>query len=326
MGFVWFWVNSIAACSVPLPLPVPQGIRAAHRLPSVAPAADRPRQAAHASAQPALWMAAGLTAAGFCTTSKRRHCGRRAPPHVVRRAVHGEARPAAATLQRIQEFCRKHGISTTGVLALTIHKNRTGQFTSVVVDLSKMEVLPSYPLEISNPKQEVRVGAARTPDGSKFIVNYADGLDRPATSACAGEASQRPSSEPFCCDCLRPYKPRRLDYGAEAMFQDFLSSKGTRSDVVYEVREQVNNGPTLSCRYFTLVSAKRTCIDFDASDKAKITAYKNFICAEHNRFFSVDIYRSRAGGRGSTLHHMRLIPFTSWREDLASEFLKDAGV
>lgn len=219
------------------------------------------------------------------------------------------------TMNRIAEFCRGRNIRTTGVLAMTIHLNRTSSFASLVVNMESLELLPNYPAEVLTQYKEIREGS--------FIVCYHEDLKVPSGMTPAqASISSVDSAKPFCCNDLTPYKPRRLDW-EESYFKDFMSSKGTRNDVVFEVRAQVDNGPLLSTRYFALESGKRILVHGEFSEKT--TGYKNYKCSHHKRFYAVNMYRRCKTG-GSNYHHMRVVPFTKINPAVISRFLSEMGV
>ncbi|KAJ1631967.1 hypothetical protein T492DRAFT_1143712 [Pavlovales sp. CCMP2436] len=156
-------------------------------------------------------------------------------------------------------------------------------------------------LEASDRSGAERTTSLRVGD---FNVAYSDGLCLPA-----GYLSKSNyvifggGQQPFCCDV--PFKPRRLD--ADATFFDFMRGTGNHPNVVYEVKEQVDQGPLLSTKYYKLCNDNIEEIE-DKNFAQKFHAFKNFKCAQHNRFYSVDLYRE-GNDAGSNFHHMRLNPF-----------------
>ncbi|CAN0408846.1 unnamed protein product, partial [Laminaria digitata] len=54
-------------------------------------------------------------------------------------------------------------------------------------------------------------------------------------------------------------------------------------------------------------------------------AFKNYKCAEHDRFFGVDLFRA-SNSTGTNFHHMRLNPFTHVHPAVLDSFLVEAGV
>ena len=59
--------------------------------------------------------------------------------------------------------------------------------------------------------------------------------------------------------------------------------------------------------------------------KKKLSAYKNYIFPKHNRFFSVNLYRSTGTQAADNFHHMRCIPYTQKDLSVLSEFFEDVG-
>lgn len=57
----------------------------------------------------------------------------------------------------------------------------------------------------------------------------------------------------------------------------------------------------------------------------KMHSFKNYKCAEHGRFFGVDLFRASESA-GTNFHHMRLNPFTHVHPTVLDAFLAAAGV
>lgn len=252
-------------------------------------------------------------AAGCATLclAKPRRLGR----HGLHAASSSRQPTQESLVRRLLSFAKSKGIKTTGVLAVTIHENRSARFSSMVIDTSSLEVLPSYDREFPKTYHEIRVGG--------FIVVYCDALPPCRQSLAWPSRESALAEDAFCCACLRlrPYKPKTLDW-EEEYFADFCACRGTRSDMIYEVREQVNNGPTVAIRYFRLVDGKRVVVQGDFTRKT--TGYKNYICDRHNRFFSVNMYYA-SESKDRTFHHMRCIPYTRQQDDVLGRFLEEAG-
>ncbi|KAJ1619948.1 hypothetical protein T492DRAFT_889546 [Pavlovales sp. CCMP2436] len=206
----------------------------------------------------------------------------------------------------LRSFCEKHGIkASTG-------KNRTSRFSSLIVDWDGDRLLPNFPAEMLDKYEKLRVG--------DFNVAYSEGLSLPDSYSESNDATifsqQQGSDKPFCCEEIVPFKPRHLD--TEALFSDFLRGTGNHPNVVYEVKEQVDNGPLLSTKYYKLCNDNIGEIE-GSNFKQKMHAFKNFKCAQHNRFYGVDLYRE-GNDAGSNFHHMRVNPFTKCDGELLDEF------
>ena len=221
-------------------------------------------------------------------------------------------------LKKMDIFCHKQNICSTGVLAITIQRNRSGRCASLIIDMDKKMILPNYPAEFPSKYKELWMAK------DKWIVVYHERLQLPSSPQMPPAGQERVSQDAFCCTCLDPYKPRRLDGLHEEIFKDSLKAKGTRGDLVYEVREQVNNGPNLALRYFVLKGNCRRIVEKPFA-KEKLSAYKNYICPKHNRFFSVNLYRSTGTQAADNFHHMRCIPYTQKDLSVLSEFFEDVG-
>ena len=51
-------------------------------------------------------------------------------------------------VSKIREYFQERGISTSGVCAITVQKNRTSQFSSLILDFDRGQVLDLYPAEM----------------------------------------------------------------------------------------------------------------------------------------------------------------------------------
>ena len=220
-------------------------------------------------------------------------------------------------VNKLRSFCAKHRIATVRTLIITIQKNRTTSFASLVVDFEAGRIMKHYPI-MDIPYRELRVG--------NFNVCFADDLQQQtedATTCTPQQQQPRPDlalpkdaeEKPFCCSSsgLSAHRPRTVTY--ESAFAGFVAGRGNYPDIVFEVKRQVNNGALLSTKYYQLlhdgyVDVTRT--GEDGKFSAKIHSFKNYICARHNLFFAVDLYSARKGpsSEGYNYHHMRLNPFT----------------
>ena len=80
----------------------------------------------------------------------------------------------------------------TGILLMTIQKNRTGEFTSVVVNVDNQSLMPKYPKEIDG-----EIATERKLDNGKYIVSY---FHKPQIQERKMEASvEFGEDQPFCC-------------------------------------------------------------------------------------------------------------------------------
>merc|ERR1711890_45989 len=103
----------------------------------------------------------------------------------------------------------------------------------------KTKMIQNYPHEMSE-------GSAKEKSVDNFIITY---FQLPSITAVNMESSATKMG-PFCCENLKSYKNIRND--KESLFQTFLSGKGTVSEVLFEVKEQVDNGPLIGTKYFRL--------------------------------------------------------------------------
>ena len=118
----------------------------------------------------------------------------------------------------------------TGILLMTIQKNRTGEFTSVVVNVDNQSLMPKYPKEIDG-----EIATERKLDNGKYIVSY---FHKPQIQARKLEAVvESGEDQPFCCNSIRPYRAIRTD--KEQMFNQFMEKRGTVQDRFFEVHTYV---------------------------------------------------------------------------------------
>ncbi|KAK3705619.1 hypothetical protein LTR37_013227 [Vermiconidia calcicola] len=125
----------------------------------------------------------------------------------------------------------------------------------------------------------------------------------------------------FCCDSIKPYKPRYLDH--EPKFEEFMAwaTKTTEDnntiktanlsdvDPTYAVQlvRQVNFGFLESKRYFIPskdedeVFSEITEADLIQANFQKLNSFKNWKCADHNKFFEINLYKKDPVNK----HHWR---------------------
>ena len=112
-----------------------------------------------------------------------------------------------------------------GILIMNIQKNRTGEFTSVVVNVDNQNLMAKYPKQIEEKAIEMKL------DNGKYIVSF---FQKPQIRAENMEAAVKSGEEqPFCCNSVRPYKNIRTD--KEAIFNQFMEKRGTVQDRLFEV-------------------------------------------------------------------------------------------
>lgn len=51
-------------------------------------------------------------------------------------------------VNKFRKYFQDRGISTTGVSAITVQKNRTSQFSSLILDFDREQLLDLYPAEM----------------------------------------------------------------------------------------------------------------------------------------------------------------------------------
>ena len=92
---------------------------------------------------------------------------------------------------------------------------------------------------------------------------------------------------------------------------------------VFEVKTQIDNGPLVSNKYYTLHGSVVT--EQHGKFTQKVHSFKNYKCQEHGLFYAVDLYKAD-NSKTYNYHHMRLNPFTKINEDVLSAFFLAAGV
>jgi hypothetical protein len=63
-----------------------------------------------------------------------------------------------AIVDSLRSWCGKKSMSTSGVLVLTIHKNRSTQFCSLVVNFATDSIAANYPAELLTSYDEGTAG------------------------------------------------------------------------------------------------------------------------------------------------------------------------
>jgi hypothetical protein len=207
-----------------------------------------------------------------------------------------------AIVRGLERWCDQHQVAKDGVLVITIQRNRTTEFASVVADLSSGTILANYPAEVLTKYDEMRAG--------DLLVCYKAGLALPDVST-APTPTSTPTDGPFGFPPseLIPFKPRRT--AQESAFTNFLTGKGNLPHLVFEVKKQIDNGPLISTKYYTLVADVIT--ELEGPFVHKVHCFKNYKVGGF--FFGVDLYRVD-GQTGGNYHHMRLNPFTKLNTDI----------
>ena len=207
----------------------------------------------------------------------------------------------AEVASRLKGWCEENGVPTHGVLVMTIQENRSTEFASVVVHMDEQKVLPNFPADGLSSYTEVRQGS--------LLVCYKAGLSLPPSFGADAPSlgSIGSAGGPFGCNPseVLPYKHRPTAH--DRAFRDFVQGSGHHPNLIFEVKTQVDNGPLLSTKYYTLANGTRT--EVEATFTQKVHAYKNYRCPSKNLFFAVDLYRADES-TGRNYHHMRLNPFT----------------
>jgi len=215
-------------------------------------------------------------------------------------------------LSDLRRFCMQQGLRTEHVVALTVQRNHSTEFSSLIANLNSGRLLDVYPeCGAGSTYQEGQIG--------DYLYAYNDELPvRPdEEQLCGGMSSvriidesvtghdDRHQAHPFCCSSLSPHKDRRLD--RDAVFADLLRGRGHHPDIVFGVRKQVDNGPLLSVNYFHLQNDVLTELS-DTGRKfcQKLHSFKNYKCTRHGLFYAVDLYRADDRRAGMNYHHMRL--------------------
>lgn len=218
-----------------------------------------------------------------------------------------------------QFFLQNMGVEPKNAVAITIQRNRTTEYATVIVDMRRNVIVDLYPAELLSSYKETAVGP--------FLVCYNADLSVDPIADFKEFVAEKPIIEvehPFCCESskLVAYKPRRLD--KEKFFTDFMSGSGSYPDIIFQVIKQINNGPIQSTTYWQLIDNKIVPWTGEKPEQ-KLHAFKNYICHKCNFFYSIDIF-STSGGMGYNFHHMRLVPYTKLNVPLLTEFFKAAGV
>jgi len=213
-------------------------------------------------------------------------------------------------IDQLQNVCRRLRINTGGVLAVTIQRNRTSHFTSLIVDFPAQVILTHYPdPDALQGYRELQVGS--------FLIALKEDLPAIEITAVVEEEEGVPNS-PFCCPNLQPFKPRVI--ALEKHFTDFLREVGNYPEVVFEVKNQIDGGALLSTTYWQLLQNKRRPIEGEFS--RKMHAFKNYKCLIHNRFFGLDLYKL-SNESGYNYHHMRMNPFTKVVPEVFEQFVRE---
>jgi len=216
----------------------------------------------------------------------------------------------AGVIQALSAFCTVHGISTNGILVITFHEGHTTNFSSLIADFERKELLPVFPVAPDASYKELELKLS----GATLYVVFAENQERPPTAAADRDSSVPTvcNAPPFCCSDIRAYKPQKLHDSMERKFAALLKRRGHVPEAVFQVKRQINHHPKIVTQYFTL--RHDTVKEFDAHGKYKhkLHAFKNFVCKTHDLFFGVDLYSNTPE---YNYHHMRLNPFLAVNTD-----------
>ncbi|KAI1715780.1 hypothetical protein Ddc_10848 [Ditylenchus destructor] len=222
----------------------------------------------------------------------------------------------AITVNRLKLFFDKNGISTKNVAIVTIQKNRTTEFSTLVANFDACDVIPNYP--IPQDYREMSLPKGLPMSQCQWNIAYKEALPVPQFNR---NEPNKVFSKPFCCSGIAPYKARNVSL--EGAFRDFVNGSGDHQNIVFEVKCQIDNGPVLYTDYFQLTDNKVAQVMGPFTNKKH--TFKNYKCQTHNLFYGVDVY-DKGNVVGHNFHHMRLNPFTKINAELMEEFFRSAEV
>eukprot|EP00808_Paulinella_micropora_P016329 g45855.t1 len=211
-------------------------------------------------------------------------------------------------VSQLDSFRKIRNISTEGILAVTIQRNRTAAFCSVMIDFKAKKLLPNYPAELCNSYKETKVG--------DFNVCYAANLQAIAVPTKAPYEFEGA----FCCHGITEYKSKQIS--RQRMFDDFVQGRGKYPNYVFEVTQQQDLGAVNSKLFFQLISGQR--VRRNGPYTSKVHSFKNYKCTRHGLLFGVDLY-NMVEQEGYNYHHMRLNPFQHINESVLRDFFQAAG-
>ena len=210
-------------------------------------------------------------------------------------------------VEGVVKWCDSKSITKEGILILTVQRNRSTEFASVVVDFESLKLVPNYFMETDYNEMVV----------DDFLVCYKSGLKLPSSTSV--NTSIHCNDGPFGCKSseITSYKNRITAY--DATFHGFMMGKGNYPNIVFEVKKQVDNGPLISTKWYKLENDK--VFEVFGSYKQKVHCFKNYKCLSQNLFFAVDLYRADES-KGQNFHHMRLHPYTKVNMEVLRSFFQ----
>ena len=181
-------------------------------------------------------------------------------------------------------------------------------------DATPAKIEEVYPKPFNRAPKEGKIGP--------FLFGYHELLDSAALAhPPEPDIKTQDESDLFWSGTLQSYRPHRTAY--DNTFRDFLNRSGTADNVVFCVKAQVDNGPMLYTKYYTLTDGN--VVEVEGPFSQKLHAYKNYKCPKHDRFYGVDLYKAN-GTSGHNSHHMRPSAFTLRNDSLLDAFLTEAGL
>jgi len=205
----------------------------------------------------------------------------------------------------VVDFCREVGFALSGVCVVTVQQNRGSLYGSFVIDMrGPTPVLKqSYPKELPSSQHKYT---------SNFSVSVVTDLDPSVIDRASEEADETvASSDLWCCDPSNWTKKSTKRTSRDTIFEDFRHSRNSHPNIVFKVRKQINYGPDVWTKHFTLNDGKITETE---SATHKIHAFKNYVCHAHNMYYEVDLF-SRTGSVRNA-HHMRALASTQYGPEI----------
>eukprot|EP00522_Entomoneis_paludosa_P000446 CAMPEP_0172465672 /NCGR_PEP_ID=MMETSP1065-20121228/54220_1 /TAXON_ID=265537 /ORGANISM="Amphiprora paludosa, Strain CCMP125" /LENGTH=198 /DNA_ID=CAMNT_0013222277 /DNA_START=151 /DNA_END=744 /DNA_ORIENTATION=- len=184
----------------------------------------------------------------------------------------------------VVNFCRKAGFDVCGICAVTIQENHGSRHGSFIVDL-RDQACPlleaSYVSELPSHHQHQYI--------QNFSVSVCSNLDASALgkrkkekflpTQHGGEAE-----DCWCCDPCNWSAKSQKRTNHDSDIAKFLESRGS-SSFVFKVRKQINYGPDVWAKNFTLT--KGIVQETTTEATHKVHSFKNYVCMRHKMYYEI---------------------------------------
>lgn len=215
---------------------------------------------------------------------------------------------------QVRKFFEKQNLSTVGVGILTVQKNWTCDFFSVVVDFDQEIFLPSYNAPVGQYKDD-----RQEINDTTFNILTADNLERleKEDQEEKKDEEEKKNKDWFCCWYHKPYgRIVKKDVFDQFFGPEGKGCIGHLPQYVFRLTKQVDHGKDLWTENVQLLHGEyKKCVEHEQLHKCDF--YANRICKVHGFFYKVDVYSPLPQKHA---HHLRIVPRTEMNNQVWQKF------